>query len=77
MNFITFLKQKIRLIQALMENPDILILDEPFNALDTNSAILTRNILNEFMNENRILIFTSHHNDDVVEIADKVLRLDE
>lgn len=39
------MKQKIGIIQALMENPDILILDEPFNALDEKSVLLLRKLL--------------------------------
>ena len=49
------------LAQALMEQPDILILDEPMNALDKEGIALVKKILNEYMNEERILIFTSHN----------------
>lgn len=68
------MKQKLRLAQALMENPDILILDEPFNALDENSVKVVKDILNEFIRQpNKILIFTSHHIDDVEDLADVIL----
>lgn len=68
------MKQKLRLAQALMENPDILILDEPFNALDENSVKVVKDILNKFIRQpNKILIFTSHHIDDVEDLADVIL----
>ena len=68
------MKQKLRLAQALMENPDILILDEPFNALDENSVKVVKDILNKFIRlPNKILIFTSHHIDDVEDLADVIL----
>lgn len=68
------MKQKLRLAQALMENPDILISDEPFNALDENSVKVVKDILNKFIRQpNKILIFTSHHIDDVEDLADVIL----
>lgn len=57
-----------------MENPDILILDEPFNALDENSVKVVKDILNKFIRQpDKILIFTSHHIDDVEDLADVIL----
>ena len=55
------MRQRLRLAQAIMEQPDILILDEPMNALDKEGIALVKKILNEYMNEDRILIFTSHN----------------
>lgn len=55
------MKQKMRLIQALMEKPSYLILDEPFDALDTKGRELVIGILNDYMkSEERTLLFTSH-----------------
>ena len=61
------MRQRLRLAQALMEQPDILILDEPMNALDKEGIALVKKILNEYMNEERILIFTSHNKEDFQE----------
>ena len=56
------MKQKIGIIQALMENPDILILDEPFNALVCQRR-----------DEGKLIIVTSHHKDDIEAICDEVI----
>lgn len=41
------MKQKFGIIQAIMEDPELLILDEPFNALDDKSVVILRNILRD------------------------------
>lgn len=70
------MKQRLRLAQALMEKPDILILDEPMNALDKEGIALVKKLLNEYMNEERILIFTSHNKEDFLDLADECFELD-
>lgn len=55
------MKQKMRIIQALMEKPKYLILDEPFDALDQKSQKQVIELLNQFVNEDNLLIFTSHN----------------
>jgi ABC-2 type transport system ATP-binding protein len=52
-----------------MENQQILILDEPFNGLDTTSTQRTRNLLHEFHEEGRTIIFTSHNTEDMQHLA--------
>lgn len=69
------MKQKMRLVQALMEEPSILILDEPFNALDAYSVKLVKNILNNYMDGHKIIIFTSHHKEDIQDLSDVILEL--
>lgn len=39
------MKQRLALCQAFMENPDILLLDEPFNALDHENSIILKDII--------------------------------
>ena len=70
------MRQRLRLAQALMEQPDILILDEPMNALDKEGIALVKKILNEYMNEERILIFTSHNKEDFQDLADVCYEMD-
>lgn len=69
------MKQKIGIIQALMENPDILVLDEPFNALDEESVMLLRKLLLQRRDEGKLIIITSHHKDDIESICDQVVFL--
>jgi len=56
------MRQKMRIIQAMMESPRILILDEPFDALDDMSKIAVKNLIDQYLliDENRVVIFTSH-----------------
>lgn len=54
------MKQKLRIIQAVMDKPDYLILDEPFDTLDDNSIQLTFTLLKEYMTEKRTIILTNH-----------------
>lgn len=49
----------------------ILILDEPFNGLDATSVERVRNLLLEFRDEGRSIIFTSHNADDMTLLADR------
>lgn len=73
------MKQKMRIIQALMEDPKYLILDEPFDALDEYSRELLVNLLNKQIEKGVTLIFTSHMNeyedfsDIIYEIVDNKL----
>ena len=70
------MKQRLRLAQALMESPQILILDEPFNALDKEGIALVKDILREFVSSGHTLIFTSHSKEDVMDLADEVYEVE-
>lgn len=59
------MKQKLRLAQAFMEKPKILILDEPMNGLDKTSVLVVRSILTEFVNNGGTLLMTSHNAEDI------------
>ena len=69
------MKQKIGIIQALMENPDILVLDEPFNALDEQSVLLLRDLLLQRKEEGKLIIITSHNKEDIETICNEVIFL--
>jgi ABC-2 type transport system ATP-binding protein len=55
-------KQKVGLIGAMIQKPDILILDEPFNYLDPSSQNCFKNILKRYHQENTKTIILSSHN---------------
>lgn len=57
------MKQKLRLIQAIMEKPKYIILDEPFDALDQNMKQVAKKILDDAVRNGSTLIFTSHDSD--------------
>ncbi|MFV0406520.1 MAG: multidrug ABC transporter ATP-binding protein, partial [Propioniciclava sp.] len=54
------MRQKLALAQAFMEDQQVLILDEPFNALDRESSRITHALLSEFHTQGRTIVFTSH-----------------
>ena len=70
------MKQRLRLAQALMESPDILLLDEPMNALDKEGVKLVKSILKEHVAQGKTLIFTSHSNEDFSDLADVCFEID-
>lgn len=69
------MKQKIGIIQAIMENPDILVLDEPFNALDEQSVLLFRKLLLQFKRDGKLIILTSHNKEDIEAICNEIVML--
>lgn len=54
------MKQRLAICQAVMEEPDILLLDEPFNGIDDDNVEEVYRILNSYAAENRIVIVASH-----------------
>lgn len=71
------MKQRLRLAQALMEEPSILLLDEPMNALDKEGIALVKTILKSHVDQGKTLIFTSHSKEDFYELADIVYEIDQ
>ncbi|MCZ2404401.1 ABC transporter ATP-binding protein [Paenarthrobacter sp. Z7-10] len=70
------MKQKLALAQALMEDPAVLVLDEPFNALDADSSASIKDHLRLLNQSGVTIIFTSHNPLDVDELADRRLVID-
>lgn len=71
------MRQKLAIAQAIMENPSILILDEPMNALDDKSVNAMRELLLKLRNEGKMIILTSHNKDDISFLCDKVFYMRE
>lgn len=63
------MRQRLCFAQALMEDPDLLILDEPFNALDKKWAEWMKNKIKSYSNRNRLVILTSHRQEDIDELC--------
>lgn len=55
------MKQRLGLAQAIMENPDILILDEPMNGLDKEGVSEIRKLLLDFKSKGKTIIIVSHN----------------
>jgi ABC-2 type transport system ATP-binding protein len=69
-------KQKARIIQSIMEKNKILIIDEPFNGLDSASAEKFRKFLLEYK-KNNLIILTSHNKSDIDLLADELIYIEE
>ena len=66
------MKQKVSLTCALLHNPEFLILDEPFNALDVFATSVLSDILKKW---SKGILFTSHIPETVYNLADRVIVL--
>jgi ABC-2 type transport system ATP-binding protein len=68
--------QKALLAQALLGDPELLILDEPMSGLDPDSREAVRKLMNQLKKAGKTLIFSSHALEDVEQLADQVLILE-
>src|SRR6185295_18785001 len=62
------MRQKILLSGALLHDPELLILDEPFSGLDVNTALMLRSLLQSLAAERKMILYSSH----VLEVVEKV-----
>ena len=70
------MRQRLGIAQAIMEKPDILILDEPTNGLDKKGVEEFRNLILAFKKEGKTIILASHNAEDVRLLCDNVSELD-
>ena len=68
-------KQKIQLIVAVMHDPEVIILDEPFSGLDPVNVELFKTVIRELLAKGKTLIFSSHRMADVEEFCDDIIML--
>lgn len=66
------MRQRLGIAQAIMENPQVLILDEPFNGLDRNGAAQMRELLKELKQQGKSMLLASHNAQDIRELCDRV-----
>lgn len=71
------MKQRIVIAQAIMEQPDILMLDEPTNALDEEGVELIRQIINEEKERGAMVLIASHNKEDIELLTDKVFLIND
>lgn len=65
-------QQKIQILQAVINDPDIVVFDEPFSGLDPVNSMVLKDIINEFISKNRVVIFSSHQMSYVEEFCDDI-----
>lgn len=64
------MRQRLGIAQALLEDPDILILDEPFNGLDKEAMIEVHELFKELKHKGKIIILASHNLLDIQKACD-------
>lgn len=70
-------QQKIQIAQALIHHPDIIVLDEPFSGLDPLNAQVLKDIINELIQADKIVIFSSHQMSVVEEFCDEITLIEQ
>lgn len=66
------MKQKLGIAAAIMENPEIIILDEPINALDEKSVNIVRNILRKHRDEGALILVSCHDSEELEYLSDEI-----
>lgn len=70
------MRQRLGIAQAIMEDPDVMILDEPFNGLDKNTVVEMREMLKRFKEQGKAILLASHNVVDIEELCDNVLEME-
>jgi ABC-2 type transport system ATP-binding protein len=71
------MKQRLAIAQAIMEYPDLLILDEPTNALDEDGVELIRNVLTEEQKRGATILIASHNKEDISSLCSRKFKMSE
>jgi ABC-2 type transport system ATP-binding protein len=69
------MRQKVLLAAALLHNPELLLLDEPFSGLDVSSALMLRGLIQELARRGKVIVFSSHELDTVERVSSRVVIL--
>lgn len=70
------MRQRLGIAQAIMEDPDFLILDEPFNGLDKRGVVDIRSILLDLKRRGKTILLASHNSGDIDLLCDEVYEID-
>lgn len=70
------MRQRLGIAQAIMENPDILILDEPMNGLDNQGVTDIRQVLKQLRTCGKTILIASHFQEDIALLCDEVYEMD-
>lgn len=71
------MKQRLGLAQAFMENPALIIVDEPMNSLDRSGVQIMRNILLQKKSEGATVLISSHNEEDIRVLCDDIYEMDD
>lgn len=70
------MRQRLGLAQVIMENPNILLLDEPMNGLDKEGVLKMRNYLLELKKQGKTILLASHSAEDIRQLCDATYELE-
>lgn len=71
------MKQRLGIAEAIMEKPELLVLDEPTNALDDEGVETVRNILFEEKERGATILIASHNKEDISILCDRIFKMTE
>lgn len=69
------MRQKVRVAAAILHNPDVLLLDEPFSGLDVSTALVLRSLIQELAARGKVVLFSSHELETVERVCARVVIL--
>lgn len=69
------MRQKVLLSGALLHNPDLILLDEPFSGLDIGAALILRGLIQELASRGKVVLFSSHELETVERVCSRVVIL--
>lgn len=70
------MKQRLGIAQALMENPELIILDEPTNALDSDAVALIKKLLMNMKENNKLILIASHDKEELGFLSDEIFYIE-
>jgi ABC-2 type transport system ATP-binding protein len=70
------MRQRLGIAQAIMEDPELLILDEPFNGLDEEGVADIRQLLLELREQGKTILLSSHNKEDIEILCDQVFHME-
>ena len=71
------MRQRLNIAQAIFEKPDLILLDEPMNALDEDGVNLIYKVLKEEKERGACIIMATHNKSDFSSVCDKILKVSE
>ena len=74
-NYSKGMRQKVLLAAALLHDPDLILLDEPFSGLDPGSTMIMRSLIQELAARGKVVLFSSHELETVERVSSRVIIL--